>query len=343
MVIMSILNNILPGIDTFIPLLNPAVWLYLPSMQCNFKCAYCYMNRCADPRGNSCHSHSYSLPGNLSKKSGWIFLYGGEPLSDKKLLYSLIQAIRQKTNEPVCFSTNGSLLTKDDIDFFISNNVKISLSYDGKYQKYRGPDIFSDKNTSEVIFYGIEAKVIIALNTVVHNLNYKDYKFDIPNVKIIHDYNYMYPIKTLSNSKFLLTNEAGDILADEMAAYIKNILTTDKPSAEDLVYKYPPVAFTMLDQVLKLKLNGSWKFKLDTPLSEQTDCIGTDIYGNSICGKGYEMNIKNGCYLNSACADCKFLSICAYKCPAFNFDKSHCKDTFMYKMYDRVDKLLAFM
>ena len=92
---MSILNNILPGIDTFIPLLNPAVWLYLPSMQCNFRCAYCYTNRCADPRGDSCHSHSYSLPGNLSKKSGWIFLYGGEPLSDKKLLYSLIQAIRQ--------------------------------------------------------------------------------------------------------------------------------------------------------------------------------------------------------------------------------------------------------
>ena len=57
----------------------------------------------------------------------------------------------------------------------------------------------------------------------------------------------------------------------------------------------------------------------------------------------YEMNIKNDCYLNNACAGCKFLSICEYKCPAFNFNRSHCKDTFMYKMYDRVDKLLAFM
>lgn len=343
MVIMSILNNILPGIDTLIPLLNPAIWLYLPHMQCNFRCAYCYMNRCSNPRGNSHHPCNYNLPNNLSEINGWIFLYGGEPLSDKKLLYSLIETIRQKTNEPICFSTNGSLLTKDDINFFVNNNVKISLSYDGKYQKYRGFDIFSDKDLTEIIFYGIKTKVIIAINTVVHNLNYRDYKFNIPNIKIIHDYNYMYPIETSSNSKFLLTNDSSDMLADEMTLYIKNILLDiGKLPVKDLVYKYPPAAFIMLNQMLKFKLNEPQKLKLDVPLSEQTSCVGIDIYGNSICGKGYEMSIKNKCYLDSACSNCKFSSICAYKCPAFNFNKSQCKDTFIYKMYDKVDKLLTF-
>ncbi len=61
-----------------------------------------------------------------------IAFTGGEPLLEFELLKKAISYIR--TNEPdfkIVVVTNGGLLTKNKMDFFIRNNVEISMSLDG--------------------------------------------------------------------------------------------------------------------------------------------------------------------------------------------------------------------
>lgn len=336
---MSLLSSIIPDIDKKLPLINRPIWLYLPNIQCNFKCQYCYMSRNTKPRGSCSHSCQFILPKNINENNKWIVLYGGEILTDKPLVYSLILEIRKHTLNPISFSTNGSLLEAKDIDFFEKNNVKISLSYDGKYQKYRGTDILKIKK--DIIYNAISRNVIISLNTVIHNKNYHDYKFDLPGISIIHDYNYIYPIETESNKSFLLENNLSDEISNNIVNLLKKLLL-DIPlyDTDKLLLKYPPSIFYFLEQFLSLKKNKELSLTQGL-LCSQTSCSRSDIYGNTFyaCGKGLEALITKA-PIDNACLNCKFLSMCAYKCPTHNFNRQLCKNTYMYKTYEKTYNLL---
>ena len=335
---MDLLTSIIPGIEKRLPLLNP-IWLYLPDMQCNFKCKYCYMGRDSNIRGKCSHLYNFVLPKNLNESGKWIILYGGEILTDKKLLYALILEIRKHSNNPICFSSNGSLLTFEDNNFFKKTNVKISLSYDGKFQNYRGLDILKEKH--DIIYDAISKEVIIGLNTIIHSKNYNDYKFDLPNIQIIHDYNYIYPLETKTNKSFLLDNSLSDEISNNVVLSLKNlIMDIAVLGCDQLVLKYPPSLFYLLNQFLLFK--GYSSVITETLLCSQTNCAKVDIYGNTTytCGKGLETSVLATKNIAKECLTCKFVPICRYKCPEYNFDKSQCKNTYMYKIYEKVDILL---
>jgi MoaA/NifB/PqqE/SkfB family radical SAM enzyme len=340
---MSLLNELIPGIDSLLPLLDPGLWLYLPNMQCNFKCAYCYMDRAANPRGCENHSYKFKFPEKIKTIKNWIILYGGEPLSDKKLLYRLILAIRQLTNAPIVFSTNGSLLSYKDVNFFKTYNVKISVSYDGEYQKYRGLDIFKNKKHLNILYKAYKKGIIYGINTVIHNKNFYNYKFDIPEFKVIHDYNYIYPIENTFNKKFLLDNTKADIIAKDVAfnmgALLKDI---QHLSPKALTLKYPPYLFSLLNSILQLytRPNNIELLDPNRSLCGQTNCVKVDIYGNIICGKGLETKANQIKPLGNICVSCRYGSICSFKCPSNKFDRSLCKDSYVYKTYRAIDFLL---
>ena len=340
---MSFLNRLIPGIDSFLPLLDPGLWLYLPNMQCNFKCAYCYMDRAANPRGCKSHSYELKLPEKIKTIKNWIILYGGEPLSDKGLLYKIILSIRQLTDAPIVFSTNGSLLAYKDVNFFKTYNVKISVSYDGEYQKYRGLDIFKNKKHLGILYKAYKKGIIYGINTVVHNKNFYNYKFDVPEFKVIHDYNYIYPIETAFNKKFLLDNTKADSIAKDVAFSMKALLKdTQHLSPRALTLKYPPYLFSLLNNMLQLYARPDNAGSLDPsqPLCNQINCVKVDIYGNIVCGKGLETKADSIKPLGNICASCKYCPICSFKCSSNKFDRALCKDSYVYKVYNAVDLLL---
>lgn len=340
---MSFLNKLIPGIDSFLPLLDSGLWLYLPSMQCNFKCAYCYMDRAANPRGSESHSYEFKLPERIKTIKNWIILYGGEPLSDKDLLYKIILSIRQLTNAPIAFSTNGSLLTYKDVNFFKTYNVKISVSYDGEYQKYRGLDIFKNKKHLSILYKAYKKGIIYGINTVVHNKNFYNYKFDIPKFRVIHDYNYIYPIETTFNKKFLLDNTKANIIANDVALNMKALLKDmQRLPLRTLILKYPPYLFSLLNSMLQLYARPGNAISLDPnlPLCSQINCVKVDIYGNIVCGKGLETKADSVKPLGNTCASCRYCPICSFKCSSNKFDRTLCKDSYVYKVYSAVDSLL---
>lgn len=337
---MSLVNNFIPGIDQTLPLMNPGIWLYLPKMQCNFRCSYCYMNRAANPRGNNSHSNKFKLPKNIGSIKGWIILYGGEPFTDKKLLHSLILEIRKYTSNPISFSTNGSLLTYKDVNFLSKNNVHISISYDGPNQKYRGKDIFKTKYN--ILKKAYKKGIIYGINTVVHNKNFNSYTFDIPGFKLIHDYNFIYPLETPTNKSFLLPETLADTIANNVVNCIKSLLLDIKNySAKALALKYPPFLFTVLESMLQIyTYPKSKKLNSESSLCVQIGCKHFDIYGNEICGKGIEGS-KQNIPLNENCVNCKFVSVCDFKCPIYNFDRTTCKNNYMYKIYEKVYNMIS--
>ena len=129
---------------------------------CNLRCQYCFTE----------HSPHYMTLETAMKTADWlynnkikqeeiigkkitrkceIYFFGGEPmLCYKTIIIPLVEYCKDKYPNAFAFglTTNGTLLTKDSIDFFVENNFKLLLSFDGnrKTQEYNRPSC--NKNIS---------------------------------------------------------------------------------------------------------------------------------------------------------------------------------------------------
>ena len=116
---------------------------------------------------------------------------------------------------------------------------------------------------------------------------------------------------------------------------------TQHLSAKTLTLKYPPYLFYLLNSILQLYTHDDTDLlSPDLPLCDQIHCVKVDIYGNIVCGKGLETKANRIKPLGNACASCKYCSICSFKCSSNKFDRSLCKDSYVYKIYRAVDLLL---
>ncbi|SFU40393.1 uncharacterized protein SAMN04487886_10201 [Clostridium sp. DSM 8431] len=113
------------------------------SQQCNFRCEYCpysggYINR---SHSNKRMDLSTALKGidffiSHSKNSKLLAIgfYGGEPLIEFDLIKKCIKYAEEKSEgKDVRFiiTTNGSLLSKDVVEFLSKHNVDLTISLDG--------------------------------------------------------------------------------------------------------------------------------------------------------------------------------------------------------------------
>ena len=103
-----------------------------------------------------------------------VGFYGGEPLINFNVIKKSIEYIR--SNEKfkdvlLTVTTNGTLLTKEIIDFLIENNVLLVLSLDGPCSEHDRNRVYSNENGTfndiiENIQYYIERKGYIFTNSV---------------------------------------------------------------------------------------------------------------------------------------------------------------------------------
>jgi len=143
---------------------KPINHLYIMmGMKCNFKCKYCHQlkiaktSQVADFTPSMVDGFIAELKNNRVEPRR-ISLWGGEPLVYWKTLLKLIPELRKIYPETkINFPTNGSLLTKDKIQFLTQHHIGICLSYDGT-DSNRGND--EGKTTSRLLE---QEKVVQAL------------------------------------------------------------------------------------------------------------------------------------------------------------------------------------
>jgi len=105
--------------------------------KCNFRCRYCYEQKGSIAAKMSFADVKMALDFFLPHlgKSGAVRFFGGEPLLEADLLKKSISYVRRKDKRiKISVNTNGSLMDKKLLLFFVKNRVDLILSFDG------GPD-----------------------------------------------------------------------------------------------------------------------------------------------------------------------------------------------------------
>lgn len=108
--------------------------------RCNLRCSYCYMDdRKKSMSKETFDAHYKFLPEIMesygSKKYSAVF-FGGEPLMNWELIeYAVPKLLFDRNCNSIVLVTNGLKLTKEKREFLYQYNVRISISFDGLWNK----------------------------------------------------------------------------------------------------------------------------------------------------------------------------------------------------------------
>lgn len=113
-------------------------WVF--TQLCNDKCDHCY--NLSGPQGERISEEEcLQIIENLPDKIDRIILSGGEPLAEKKLLYRILDALRERyaDDAQIMLQTNGDLLTGEILDRLIEKGVtRFDIASIDRYHKHAG-------------------------------------------------------------------------------------------------------------------------------------------------------------------------------------------------------------
>lgn len=142
-------------------------------MACNYNCKYCLqaafrssLDKVPGPQGVDAFLEKIRSAGITLTPSAAIELWGGEPLVYWKTLRVLIPRLREEFGNAVTLSmiTNGSLLTREMVDFFNAHQVQISISHDGPGFSLRdNEDPLFDKEVKDVWLYLLKTSTALGI------------------------------------------------------------------------------------------------------------------------------------------------------------------------------------
>ena len=135
---------------------SPRVLKIQLGLSCNYACSYCSQ---AFQIADATVSKLADVEHFLTQLDSWITdapekieLWGGEPFLYWAKIKRLIPALAERF-PAARFSivTNGSLLSREKLDFIAEHDIEITISHDGPGQHLRGPDPFNDPDKSHWI------------------------------------------------------------------------------------------------------------------------------------------------------------------------------------------------
>jgi len=113
-------------------------WVF--TQLCNDICDHCY--NLSGPQGERISDDEcLQIIGNLPDRVDRIILSGGEPLSEKKKLYLILDALKKKYNgeTQVMLQTNGDLLNEKTLDELLEKGVtRFDIASIDRYHKKKG-------------------------------------------------------------------------------------------------------------------------------------------------------------------------------------------------------------
>lgn len=113
--------------------------------ECNIDCKYCFVNKTNQQMGFNTAQKAIDLLLSSKGKNKLLSIYGGEPFLNFKLLekiipYAASQAQKLKKDLIISICTNGTLLTKEHLDFLKQHNIRLIISMVGNerdHNKFR--------------------------------------------------------------------------------------------------------------------------------------------------------------------------------------------------------------
>lgn len=151
---------------------------------CNYHCKYCMQAsyrtqvKQATPEQVQAFVDNLKEQGITFTQNGGIQLWGGEPLVYIKTLRILIPLLRKAYGNAIMMSvvTNGSLLTREIVDFFIQYRVQVVISHDAQGFSLRDDkDPLFDAEKKSVWLYLLEksreAHIEMSFNVVLTPAN----------------------------------------------------------------------------------------------------------------------------------------------------------------------------
>ncbi len=113
-------------------------WVF--TQLCNDKCDHCY--NLSGPQGERMsEADCLAIVQNLPEQVDRLILSGGEPLAEKKILYSILDAVQARygNSTQVMLQTNGDLLTGEILDTLIAKGVtRFDIASIDRYHKLAG-------------------------------------------------------------------------------------------------------------------------------------------------------------------------------------------------------------
>lgn len=136
---------------------SPRILKIQLGLGCNYHCSYCSQGGQQEELTSSRDAENFSFDW-VTEKPDEIQLWGGEPLLYWKKIKILVPKIRAAFGDDVEVSiiTNGTLLTKERIDWLYDNGFTVTVSHDGPGQHLRGKDPLDDFDMRQLWRYLFE-------------------------------------------------------------------------------------------------------------------------------------------------------------------------------------------
>lgn len=113
-------------------------WVF--TQRCNDECDHCY--NMSGPQGEIMSEEDcLAVVKNLPPRVGRIILSGGEPLAERKKLYRILEALRDRYGgqTEIMLQTNGDLMTPERLDAILARGVtRIDVASMDRFHKQQG-------------------------------------------------------------------------------------------------------------------------------------------------------------------------------------------------------------
>lgn len=337
---------------------NNQITLYIcPTMNCNFKCSYCFEN------GNKSDINMSEevedaiirfLLKNKEKKISIIW-FGGEPLLNTKSINNISKKLESNhIDYSTSLITNGSLLNESNINILKKIPIEfIQISMDGTKKVHDNRRFFySGKGSFDTIILGIkrllaDTSIPITIQVTIDKTNYLEYE------NLLNFFNQNFSIQMKEKRIQLNYNlvkdrtsfDTQDICMDQKD-FFDFLMRIDKINIRNkrplsLPNKASPCSYNSI---------GTYAIAPDGEIYKCIEQIGdkSKSIGN-IVNESISLEKLSSCFFkfnhieNSECIDCSILPICGGGCPLDReadqgTNKTSCS---FYKEY--IDKILTSM
>ncbi len=213
----------------------------------------------------------------MKQKNIIVKFFGGEPLLEKEYFFDIIESCHSaRKNHLFNIGTNGTLLSKKDIEFLLERNVQLIISSDGNKESHNKYRKFINRSEAgaviiekmymikEVAEYYGKLNLIFFSAVLLHDTD----------IKCIFNWFYENKIQFVFNSPHMI-----DFSENEIDNFIKNYdsFMSDAFLSKDITYR-KTVRSLMLPEAIFFFLNQKWNLPNCLPEILNIDISQGKIY-----------------------------------------------------------------
>lgn len=207
------------------------------TQRCNLDCEYCYVppqfrkdSEFMEYEAAECViDKAVKYFAENGNKKPFVMFHGGEPMLAKKTIYRLIDHYGNKVKFGI--QTNGTLLDKDDVDFFLDSDVGMGISLDPTNDSRR-------KQLTREMFFKLFDRSSLQKIGIISTITCRNVTQLVPFIEELYDLG----ISSVVLNPVFPENQAAKQLVPDLNALIENyikavdaLITLNRKSAHKLV------------------------------------------------------------------------------------------------------------